>query len=99
MATAGFGDATADCRLRWPGCPDSFVSRTLTERPRRLGWPRTPDFQSGNTGSNPVGDTPPVAARDASNHGADGALAGERVEPLAAALLRREDEAAREECP
>src|SRR5262245_2303361 len=26
-------------------------------RPRRLGWPRTPDFQSGNTGSNPVGDT------------------------------------------
>ena len=26
-------------------------------RPRRLGWPRTPDFQSGNTGSNPLGDT------------------------------------------
>ena len=29
----------------------------LRRRPRRLGWPRTPDFQSGNTGSNPVGDT------------------------------------------
>ncbi len=38
-------------------------SRTLklfqTEalRPHRLVWPRTPAFQAGNTGSNPVGDT------------------------------------------
>ncbi len=25
--------------------------------PHRLAWPRTPAFQAGNTGSNPVGDT------------------------------------------
>ena len=25
-------------------------------RPHRLAWPRTPAFQAGNTGSNPVGD-------------------------------------------
>ena len=32
-------------------------------RPHRLAWPRTPAFQAGNTGSNPVGDTklhPPI---------------------------------------
>jgi hypothetical protein len=38
------------------GCA-SLAWRTLSARPRRLAWPRTPDFQSGNTGSNPVGDT------------------------------------------
>src|SRR5689334_1430231 len=29
----------------------------LTRSPHRLAWPRTPAFQAGNTGSNPVGDT------------------------------------------
>ncbi len=29
--------------------------------PHRLAWPRTPAFQAGNTGSNPVGDTNAVA--------------------------------------
>ena len=28
-----------------------------TSGPHRLAWPRTPAFQAGNTGSNPVGDT------------------------------------------
>jgi hypothetical protein len=35
----------------------SELSQRNYRRPRRLGRPRTPDFQSGNTGSNPVGDT------------------------------------------
>ena len=33
------------------------VSRSVSYwRPHRLGWSRTPDFRSGDTGSNPVGD-------------------------------------------
>src|SRR5262245_16274119 len=47
-------------------------------RPRRLGWPRTPDFQSGNTGSNPVGDT------NASGTGDESAVGAVPVEPIAA---------------
>ncbi len=30
--------------------------------PHRLVWPRTPAFQAGNTGSNPVGDTKKISA-------------------------------------
>jgi hypothetical protein len=45
------GASAADHRLRWKVCPDSVAWRALTERPRRLGWPRTPDFQSGRAGS------------------------------------------------
>ena len=33
-------------------------------RPHRLAWPRTPAFQAGNTGSNPVGDTRRFYPRD-----------------------------------
>ncbi len=29
---------------------------TQHRRPHRLAWPRTPPFQGGDTGSNPVGD-------------------------------------------
>ena len=36
-------------------------------RPHRLAWPRTPPFQGGDTGSNPVGDAKSSAARGASS--------------------------------
>ncbi len=42
------------------GGPPAVLSSV--RRPRRLAWPRTPDFQSGNTGSNPVGDIPAQTA-------------------------------------
>lgn len=49
-----------------PGASDTRLSivinrypvlkEALCLRPHRLAWPRTPAFQAGNTGSNPVGD-------------------------------------------
>ena len=43
--------------------------------PHRLAWPRTPPFQGGDTGSNPVGDAnrqPPGVVRRSASRGADG---------------------------
>ena len=39
-----------------PGVAGSSPARLTTHlRPCRLAWPRTPPFQGGSTGSNPVG--------------------------------------------
>ena len=36
--------------------PGAGRSGAVMTRPHRLAWPRTPPFQGGDTGSNPVGD-------------------------------------------
>ena len=36
--------------------PPCYHAPSENSSPHRLVWPRTPAFQAGNTGSNPVGD-------------------------------------------